>query len=79
MDIEIPPLELKIMLESNPLKSRILARRLAVSTLSRLAATPKPDVRAAGKPERPRVPEAGRVDTYCGCLFSTSKYTSNSQ
>ena len=30
MDVRIPPLEIKIMLESNPLKSRILARRLAV-------------------------------------------------
>ena len=30
MDIRIPPLKTKIMLESNPLKSRILVRRLAV-------------------------------------------------
>ena len=28
--MRIPPLKLKIMLESNPLKSRILVRRLAV-------------------------------------------------
>ena len=30
MDMRIPLLELKILLESNPLKSRILVRRLAV-------------------------------------------------
>ena len=30
MDVRIPPLIIKIMLESNPLKSRILVRRLAV-------------------------------------------------
>ena len=29
MDLRIPPLELEIMLESNPLKSTILVRRLA--------------------------------------------------
>ena len=29
-DMSIPPLRIKIMLESNPLKSRILVRRLAV-------------------------------------------------
>ena len=34
MDIRIPPLKTKIMLESNPLKSRILVRRLAVVLLS---------------------------------------------
>ena len=32
MDLRIPPLEIKIMLESNPLKSRILVRRLAVGS-----------------------------------------------
>ena len=30
MDMKIPPLKLKIMLESNPLKSRILVWRAAV-------------------------------------------------
>ena len=30
MDLRIPPLNIKIVLESNPLKSRILVRRLAV-------------------------------------------------
>ena len=30
MDMRIPPLKIQIMLESNPLKSRILVRRLAV-------------------------------------------------
>ena len=30
MDMRISPLELKIMLEQNPLKSRVLVRRLAV-------------------------------------------------
>ena len=30
MGLRIPPLQFKIMLESNPLKSRILVRRLAV-------------------------------------------------
>ena len=29
MDMRIPPIKIKIMLESNPLKSRILVRRLA--------------------------------------------------
>ena len=38
MDIRIPPLNIKIMLESNPLKSRILVRRLGVrATVSRRA------------------------------------------
>ena len=47
MDMRIPPLKTKIMLESNPLKSRILVRRLAVlqrcvvclSTVSRSSAS----------------------------------------
>ena len=30
MDMGIPPLDIKIMLESNPLRARISARRLAV-------------------------------------------------
>ena len=30
MDMRIPPLNMKIMLESNPVKSRIFVRRLAV-------------------------------------------------
>ena len=30
MDLRIPPLKLKIMLESNPLKSRILVLKMAV-------------------------------------------------
>ena len=30
MDMRIPPLKIKILLESNPLKPRILVRRLAV-------------------------------------------------
>ena len=30
VDMRVPPLEIKIQLESNPLKSRILVRRLAV-------------------------------------------------
>ena len=30
MDMRMPPLKIKILLESNPLKSRIVARRLAV-------------------------------------------------
>ena len=34
MDVRIPPLHLKIMLDSNPLKSRIWARRLAVSGIA---------------------------------------------
>ena len=32
--MRIPPLKIKIMLQSNPLKSRILVRRLAVLDLS---------------------------------------------
>ena len=31
MDMIIPPLFIKMLLESNPLKSRILVRRLAVA------------------------------------------------
>ena len=38
MGLGIPPIKFKIMLESNPLKSRILVRRLAVNpTASKLA------------------------------------------
>ena len=33
MDVRIPPLKLKIMLESNPPKSGILVRRLAVKDI----------------------------------------------
>ena len=33
MGLVIPPLSIKILLESNPLKSRILVRRLAVCSL----------------------------------------------
>ena len=33
MDMRIPPLKSKILLESNPLKSRILVRRLAVGAV----------------------------------------------
>ena len=32
MDMRIPPLETNILLESNPLKSRILVRRLALGS-----------------------------------------------
>ena len=35
MGLGIPPLEIQITLESNPLKSRILVRRLAVLSLVR--------------------------------------------
>ena len=35
MDMTIPPLKSNIMLESNPLKSRIIARRLAVAVARR--------------------------------------------
>ena len=35
MGLGIPPLEVKILLGSNPLKSRILVRRLAVESVSR--------------------------------------------
>ena len=34
MDMRIPPLKLKILLVSNPLKSRILVQRLAVTSLT---------------------------------------------
>ena len=37
-DMRIPPLKIKIMLESNPLKSRILVRRLAISAWARAGA-----------------------------------------
>ena len=37
MDMRIPPLKLKILPESNPLKSRILVRRLAVAVNYRAA------------------------------------------
>ena len=30
MDMSIPPLRIKILLESDPLKSRVLVRRLAI-------------------------------------------------
>ena len=33
MDMRIPPLDIKIMLESNPLKSIMLVRRLAVLSI----------------------------------------------
>ena len=34
MDVRIPPLEIKILLESSPLKSRILVRRWAVDAFA---------------------------------------------
>ena len=37
MDMRIPPLEIKIFLESSPLKSRIVVRRLAIRALAVLA------------------------------------------
>ena len=40
MGMGIPPHKFKIMLESNPLKSRILVRRLAVSKLTHPNAWP---------------------------------------
>ena len=54
MDMGIPPLELKIPLESNPLKSRISARRLAVPVLqpkNSFAGVPKNEKRECGKAE----------------------------
>ena len=39
MDMRIPPLKLKIMLESNPLKSRILIQRLAVALFTQILYT----------------------------------------
>ena len=38
MGLGIPPLKIKILLESNPLKSRILVRRLAVQARPRIVA-----------------------------------------
>ena len=53
MDMRIPPFEIKILLESNPLKSRILVRVLAVGerparkpTVLWPAPAPGPAVRA---------------------------------
>ena len=43
--MRIPPLNIKILLESNPLKSRILVGRLAVCFFSPIAASGQP-----GKP-----------------------------
>ena len=40
MGLGIPPLDIKMMLESNPLKSRILVRRLAVM-VERISITPR--------------------------------------
>ena len=40
MDMRIPPFNIKGMREANPLKSRILARRLAVSRPARIGAMP---------------------------------------
>ena len=39
MDMRIPPLKIKILLESEPLKSRILVERLAVQTACPLLAS----------------------------------------
>ena len=36
MDMRIPPLRIKIMLESNPLKSIMLVRRLAVTNAGQI-------------------------------------------
>ena len=60
MDVRIPPLKMKIMLESNPLKSRNLVRRLAVAP------------ERFGTPRRP--PEAGTRGPYsyvylCVCVY----------
>ena len=41
MDMRIPPLSIKITFESNPLKSRILVRRLAVSRIRILKVSPQ--------------------------------------
>ena len=40
MDMRIPPLNINIMLESNPLKSRRLVRRLAVNVQKHVASPP---------------------------------------
>ena len=42
MDMRIPPFNIKIMLESNPPKSRILVRRLAVAKTSHDSGIPDP-------------------------------------
>ena len=52
MDPGIPPLIIKLMLESNPLKSRILVRRLAVSC--RPLAKPRRAGRSGTLPIHPR-------------------------
>ena len=42
MDMRIPPLKSKIMLEANPLKSRILVQRLAVTRIRSTREIPDP-------------------------------------
>ena len=57
MDVRIPPLKIKILLESNPPKSRILVGRLAVSRRRR---PPRRPPRSHGTPSEtaPPVPVA---------------------
>ena len=52
MGLGIPPLRLKILLQSNPLKPRILVRRLAVAASVRVRA---PSVQAWLKPSKGKV------------------------
>ena len=56
MDMKIPTLNIKILLESNPLKSRILVRRLAVSPKLSASGSPLEDGkrRAAKSPRMNR-------------------------
>ena len=56
--LRVPPLKLKIMLESSPLKSRILVRRFAVGDATVLP--------AAGQPRRPPSPPRGTApEMFC--------------
>ena len=48
MDMIIPALDIKIMLESNPLKSKILVQRLAVALLLSNAQHPHSPSRILG-------------------------------
>ena len=60
----IPPLRIKIMLESNPLKSTMLVRRLAVAAEAR----PRPRGGPAGRRRRPTPSGAD------GCRFCCDRY-----
>ena len=54
MDMRIPPLKFKIMLESSPLKSRVLVRGLAVLAAGSVIPPPPSAAAGAGAPSAKR-------------------------